>query len=201
MRLHKPDNAGILSRSALRPGDIIYHPPNRSTQHTVAVVYNVCRAYGGVGYGGSQLAGPHRTGSCDLMFWDLTRLQFGRLQREVPCSGFVLLPPCCGRGLACDSLYFGPLAGRWQWPNGDLLNLELLRPIPERFASLLRETFPLHKQRRPLEEIFKVLLGPHYTSRGTEEQTLPASTPSSNVHTARVEEDGSDSDSDPPIIW
>ena len=121
LRLHKLD-----VRPQFREGDIIYHPPppDRSTQPGVAVVFSVCRAHG---YGG---AGRWPTGELDIMWWDLRRLAFRKLERSVPDRSFTLFPPCCGRGAACKHLLLAQI-GCWQWPNGDELDLRVLRPIPE----------------------------------------------------------------------
>ena len=54
--------------------------------------------------------------------------------------------------------------GRWQWPNGDDLDLRVLRPIPETFSGLLNNELRAvgWQERRALQETFKTLLGPHY---------------------------------------
>ena len=52
---------------------------------------------------------------------------------------FTLFPPCCGRGAACPHLLLTiELGPRWQWPNGDDLDLRVLQAIPAAFAGVLR---------------------------------------------------------------
>ena len=151
LRLREP---GV--RSQFREGDIVYHPPppDRSTQGAVAVVFKVHRLP----------FAPHLPiGEFNLLTWDVQRLKFARLERDVLDRDFVLFPPCCGRGAACEHLLLTQF-GRWQWPNGDDLDLRVLRPIPETFSGLLNNELRAvsWQERRALQETFKTLLGPHY---------------------------------------
>ena len=77
---------------------------------------------------------------------------------------FTLFPPCCGRGAACPHLLLTIELGRWQWPNGDDLDLRVLQAIPAAFAGVLRNEMQHGwQQRRAAQEMYKTLLGSHYT--------------------------------------
>jgi len=147
LRLHEPG-----TRSPFREGDIVYHPPpaNRSTQGGVAVVFEVRRGW----VGSRRLP----LDEFNLLMWDVQRLKFTRLERDVLSRDFILMPPCCGRGAACAHLLLTQF-GRWQWPNGDDLDLRVLRPIPEAFSGLLSNELRAGswQQRRALQETFKTL--------------------------------------------
>jgi hypothetical protein len=153
-------------RSPFRAGDIVYHPPppDRSTQPGVAVVFKVCHSLGGCRSYGAPAGRRVPTGELNLLWWDVHRLKFRKLERNVCDRDFTLFPPCCGRGAACPHLLLAQF-GCWQWPNGDELDLCVLRPIPEAFSGLLNNELREGgwQQRRTLQETFKTLLGPHYT--------------------------------------
>ena len=152
-------------RSQFRAGDIVYHPPppDRSTQPGVAVVFQVCCTFESVRTYGAPAGRRWPTGELNLLWWDLHRLKFRKLERNVRDRDFTLFPPCCGRGAACEHLLLAQ-SGCRQWPNGDELDLRVLRPIPEAFSGLLNNELREggRQQQRALQETFKTLLGPHY---------------------------------------
>ena len=153
-------------RSPFREGDIVYHPPppDRSTQPGVAVVFRVCRTSESVRTYGTPAGRRWPTGELNLLWWDLHGLKFRQLQHNVRDRDLTLFPPCCGRGAACNHLLLANEPDRWQWPNGDALDLRVLRPIPKAFSGLLNNELREGgwQQRRALQETFKTLLGPHY---------------------------------------
>jgi hypothetical protein len=162
--LRNPSLDGV--HSSFREGDIVYHPPppDRSTQPGIAVVFQVCRTFESVRTYGTPAGRQWPTGELNLLWWDLNSLKFRQLQRNVPWRDLTLFPPCCGRGAACDHLLLANEPGRWQWPNGDELDLCMLRPIPKAFSDLLNNELREGgwQQQQARQETFKMLLGPHY---------------------------------------
>ena len=145
--------------SQFRRGDIIYHAPSSDTNipSRIGVVFTVERSYGGSGHGGG---GCVPTGKLSLLLWDPESRRFVRCLPvdSQQARGFSLMPPCCGRGAVCPHLVQS--APDRQWPNGDALDLEAISPIPQAFASLLRNELrqPRLQQQRALEAEFKTLL-------------------------------------------
>jgi hypothetical protein len=105
-----------------------------------------------------------------------------RTWREQSERDWQLFPPCCGRGAACIHLILAPCGYR-QWPNGDDLDLRVIRPIPEAFAGILNHELggqswqERQRERRAgeaLQEQFKVLLGPHYIPPKSSDLSRPS---------------------------
>ena len=130
--------------SAKRVGDLVYMPPRDSTtQHGIGVITQV---WEGVGMGGEDVpegwevprrgSGLMLTGDIDVLIWDTEKLSFEQVFRH-QCEGhWELLPPCCGRGVACPHLQQKHLP---QWGNGEPMELSILEPIPRAFLKWYRQ--------------------------------------------------------------
>ena len=187
LRLREPSD---VHRTSFHEGDIIYVTPKFvapgwpgynyavEQQPYVAVVSSICTFDSSLQKQGTSFAHRVPTGDLNLLIWDARRLQFTQQRpRRVSSEAFdgaVLLPPCCGRGASCTHLL---QQERCQWPNGDAMCLDVLKPIPEAFAAFmsasvherismlnLRRNFPVPESKvqawvQNLNQRFQGLLG------------------------------------------
>ena len=147
-------DGAVGSRFPFHEGDIVYEPPiERGGMHKVAVVVKVCAdvpcsgcycafvsdcntatrkwQVDRVRLGGDP--GFFPTGDMTIAVFDTHRLCFDSCPQRVRLCGLQLLPPCCGRGAACDLAF--RLPEHRQWPNGDHLDLRILQALPTAFIS------------------------------------------------------------------
>ena len=117
---------------------IISLPTHRATQPQVAIVFSVettpClvqMAHVGV-----------QTGRARFYYWDLQAQKFSHSQL-CDAAALTRLPPCCGRGAACPHLR---ATERPLWQNGDEMDLGSIDQIPNMWAQLLAQTWPVVPQ-------------------------------------------------------
>ena len=146
--IYVPPKEHFVVRPRFQDGTVVLPPLQPVTQPGVAVI----------------LSGGFPSCTFSILPWDLQRLRFGEQKHidKAALANAVLLPPCCGRGAACNHLQ---RQEHPQWPNGDAFSLDVLRPLPQALGRRLEQAaLRLHgdNARRALFRRFEMLLASDY---------------------------------------
>ena len=142
----------LNSKPAIGMGDLVYYDPpsacERTTTPTVGIVTKVHYHGGTYGQGfGSLPPILSPSGEIDLAVWSTSEHKFCT-RNFVSNKGFILMPPCCGRGARCPHLASQDPALR-QWPNGDPLDLDDLKQCMITWKNTIKEAAYMTWRRRP----------------------------------------------------
>ena len=151
-RIGSESRVELNAKPAIGMGDLVYYDPpsarERTTTPTVSIVTKV--HYHGGTYGhrcGSLPPTLCPSGQIDLAVWSTSEHKFCK-HNFVSDRGFILMPPCCGRGALCPHLASQDPALR-QWPNGDPLDLDDLTQCAITWKNTIKEAAYMSWRRRP----------------------------------------------------